>query len=193
MTETGLLIAQVAFLVLLYLFIWSIVRSSRRDLDRAVPVVATPKQPEPRRQAEIPEPPVLEAPAVEAPPVSPAPAVAPPSGPQRVRPQGPAFDLSQNIRPRLIVERSPSLAVDAEFPLEAGLTIGRGRANGIALSDQFVSFMHARIFPDGHFFFIDDLGSTNGTFVNGRKIDAPTQLKVRDEVVVGDTTLRYEE
>jgi pSer/pThr/pTyr-binding forkhead associated (FHA) protein len=53
--------------------------------------------------------------------------------------------------------------------------------------------MHARIFPDGQFFFIDDLGSTNGTFVNGRKIDGPTQLKVRDEVVFGDTTLRYEE
>ena len=42
MTETGLLIAQVAFLVLLYLFIWSVVRSSRRDLEQTTPVVAGP-------------------------------------------------------------------------------------------------------------------------------------------------------
>ena len=77
--------------------------------------------------------------------------------------------------------------------LEAGLTIGRARANGIALSDQFVSYMHARVFPNGQFFFIEDLGSTNGTFVNGRKIDGQTQLKVRDEIRFGDTELRYEE
>lgn len=186
MTETGLLVAQIAFLVLLYLFIWSIVRSSRRELDRSGPLVAAPTAGRPRADVQ-PEMPVPAAVAVESPAVP-----APSSGPARER-QGPAYELSQNITPRLIVERSPSLAIDAEYPLAAGLTIGRGRSNGIALSDQFVSFMHARIFPDGHFFFIEDLGSTNGTFVNGRKIDGPTQLKVRDEVVFGDTTLRYEE
>jgi len=177
MTETGLLVAEVAFLVLLYLFIWSVVRSSRSDLSKAAPQVKSSS-----------------APAVEAPPVAavPAPpAVEEPS--DRGRQQGHAMDLSRNITPRLIVEKSPSLAIGAEFPLEAGLTIGRGRSNGISLSDQFVSFMHARIYPDKHFFFIEDLGSTNGTFVNGRAIERPTQLKVRDEVVFGDTTLRYEE
>ena len=101
--------------------------------------------------------------------------------------------ISRSLTDWSYVAYLADLAVDAEYPLEAGLTIGRGRSNGIALSDQFVSFMHARIFPDGQFFFIEDLGSTNGTFVNGRKIDGPTQLKVRDEVVFGDTTLRYEE
>ncbi|HRC07509.1 MAG TPA: FHA domain-containing protein [Miltoncostaeales bacterium] len=181
MTETGLLIAQVAFLVLLYLFIWSVVRSSRRDLEQTTPVVAGPAMSDG-------VPAVSGAAAAAA-----AASVATAEPVQRERPTGPSLDLTQNIHPRLIVERSPSLAVDAEYPLEAGLTIGRGRSNGIALSDQFVSFMHARIFPDGQFFFIEDLGSTNGTFVNGRKIDGPTQLKVRDEVVFGDTTLRYEE
>jgi hypothetical protein len=183
MTETGLLIAEVAFLVLLYLFIWSVVRSSRRDLADSTAVVAGPVMSDaPNVAAEVAG--VGAAVAASAATVEPT---------HRERPTGPSLDLTQNIHPRLIVERSPSLAVDAEYPLEAGLTIGRGRSNGIALSDQFVSFMHARIFPDGQFFFIDDLGSTNGTFVNGRKIDGPTQLKVRDEVVFGDTTLRYEE
>jgi len=182
MTETGLLIAQVAFLVLLYLFIWSVVRSSRRDLAESTPVVAGPAMTDaPHGVAE----------GVAGAAAAASVATAEPA--HRERPTGPSLDLTQNIHPRLIVERSPSLAVDADYPLEAGLTIGRGRSNGIALSDQFVSFMHARIFPDGQFFFIEDLGSTNGTFVNGRKIDGPTQLKVRDEVVFGDTTLRYEE
>ncbi len=183
MTETGLLVAEVAFLVLLYIFIWSVVRSSRSDLSKAGPQVKSSS-----------------APAVDTPPPAapavPVPAPSPPAAEEpadRERPQGHAMDLSQNITPRLIVERSPSLAIGTEYPLEAGLTIGRGRSNGISLSDQFVSFMHARIYPDKHFFFIEDLGSTNGTFVNGRPIERPTQLKVRDEVVFGDTTLRYEE
>ncbi len=186
MTETGLLIAEAAFLVLLFLFIWSIVRSSHRDLEEAGPLVASPAGDPVRRQVDT-----APAPA-KAPPPAPVEAAAD-ALPSRERPTGPALDLSVNIRPRLVVEKSPSLAQGAEYPLEAGLTIGRARANGIALSDQFVSYMHARVFPNGQFFFIEDLGSTNGTFVNGRKIDGQAQLKVRDEVRFGDTMLRYEE
>jgi hypothetical protein len=111
----------------------------------------------------------------------------------RERPTGPAFELSVNIRPRLIVASSPSLAPGGEYPLEAGMTLGRSRSNGIPISDQFASHMHARVFPRGHFFYIEDLSSTNGTFVNGRRIDGPAQLKVRDEIRLGETVLRYEE
>lgn len=208
MTETGLLIAQGAFLVLLYLFVWSLVRSSSRDLRDTEPVVvqqaSDTRQPVDPFEDELPAEPVPappEAPAVvPLPPVDvaeadvPAPAVEPdvPDRSQR-RPTGPALDLSVNIHPRLVVERSPSLAPDSEYPLEAGMTIGRSRSNGIPLSDQFVSHMHARVFPNGQFFFIEDLGSTNGTFLNGHKIEEPTQLKVRDQVSFGDTVLRYEE
>lgn len=181
MTETGLLIAEVAFLVMLYLFIWSIVRSSRRDLEQATPVVVAGADQVVARTVD---------PAIVPPPPDVA---AGDESSTRERPTGPALDLSVNIRPRLIVVDSPSLATGTEYPLEAGLTIGRARANGIALSDQFVSYMHARVFPNGQFFFIEDLGSSNGTFVNGRKIDGQTQLKVRDEVRFGETELRYEE
>ncbi len=55
MTETGLLIAQVAFLVLLYLFIWSVVRSSRRDLEQTTPVVAGPARAKGATRARVAE------------------------------------------------------------------------------------------------------------------------------------------
>ena len=53
--------------------------------------------------------------------------------------------------------------------------------------------MHARIFRRGQFYFVEDLGSTNGTFINGRRIDGQGQLKVHDELRMGETVLRYEE
>ena len=199
MTETGLLIAEAAFLILLFVFIWSIVRSSSRDLRDASPIAVAPIPNEPVQtgdtgnQAVVASGPAPEPVAVQAVaegPSAPAPAAPLPS---RERPTGPAFELSVNINPRLIVASSPSLAPDLEFPLEAGLTIGRSRSSGIAISDQFASHMHARVFPNGHFFFIEDLGSTNGTFVNGRRIDGQAQLKVHDEIRLGETVLRYEE
>jgi hypothetical protein len=209
MTETGLLIAEAAFLILLYLFVWSIVRSSSRDLRDAGPV-APPAVIEPTHAGDTGSHPVVAGVPERAPVMSPSPAPPPPviagqdlasaadvepveSSTLRERPTGPAFELSVNIRPRLIVASSPSLAPGGEYPLEAGMTLGRSRSNGIPISDQFASHMHARVFPRGHFFYIEDLSSTNGTFVNGRRIDGPAQLKVRDEIRLGETVLRYEE
>lgn len=205
MTETGLLIAEAAFLILLFVFVWSIVRSSTRDLRDAGPI-PTPPIAGPTHSGDTGGQPVV----VRTPEAPPAPSPAPLApvvagldatpGPEpvesstlRERPTGPAFELSVNIRPRLIVTASPSLAPGGEYPLEAGITIGRSRSNGIPISDQFASHMHARVFPRGHFFYIEDLSSTNGTFVNGRRIDDQTQLKVRDEIRLGETVLRYEE
>jgi hypothetical protein len=205
-TETGLLIAEAAFLVLLYLFVWSIVRSSNRDLRDARPIAAPPPPAGPTHRGDTGGHPVVARGAE--PPAAPAPVPPPPviagldatpepepvgSSTLRERPSGPAFELSVNIHPRLIVTASPSLAPGGEYPLEAGMTIGRSRSNGIPISDQFASHMHARVFPKGHFFYIEDLSSTNGTFVNGRRIDEPAQLKVRDEIRLGETVLRYEE
>jgi hypothetical protein len=204
-TETGLLIAEGAFLILLFIFVWSVVRSSSRDLRDAAPISAPPiagpthsgdtgGQPVVARVA---EPPPAPSPAPLAPVIAGLDATPEPepveSSTLRERPSGPAFELSVNIRPRLIVTASPSLAPGGEYPLEAGMTIGRSRSNGIPISDQFASHMHARVFPRGHFFYIEDLSSTNGTFVNGRRIDEQTQLKVRDEIRLGETVLRYEE
>ena len=197
MTETGLLIAEAAFLLLLFVFVWSIVRSSARTLHDVEPVVmpapgTTPAQRgDTGGQAAVPR--SGDAAVAVEPVAPPAPVAVPEPGSSRERPTGPVFELSQNIAPKLIVSSSPSLPSELEFALEAGMTVGRSRSSGIPISDQFASHMHARVFPKGHFFFIEDLGSTNGTFVNGRRIDDQTQLKVHDEIRLGETVFRYEE
>jgi hypothetical protein len=198
-TETGLLIAEAAFLLLLFAFVWSIVRSSSRTLHEAEPLVPPPATSPVHAGdtgGQLPVTPrVDDAPIATPVTVGPdqAEAVVPQPGSSRERPIGPVFELSQNIKPMLIVTSSPSLASELKFPLEAGMTLGRSRSSGIPVSDQFASHMHARVFPKGHFFFIEDLGSTNGTFVNGRRIDGQTQLKVHDEIRLGETVFRYEE
>jgi pSer/pThr/pTyr-binding forkhead associated (FHA) protein len=53
--------------------------------------------------------------------------------------------------------------------------------------------MHARIMRRGAYHFVEDLGSTNGTFLNDRRIEQDAQLKVHDELRIGQTILRYEE
>ena len=192
MTETGLLIAEAAFLLLLFAFVWSIVRSSMRSLSDAEPVLAPPSPVGPVHGGDTGSNAAV-APRVGDSPILPEPVTAPEPGSSRERPTGPVFELSQNIAPVLIVTSSPSLASELQFPLETGMTLGRSRSSGIPVSDQFASHMHARVFPKGHFFFIEDLGSTNGTFVNGRRIDGQTQLKVHDEIRLGETVFRYEE
>jgi pSer/pThr/pTyr-binding forkhead associated (FHA) protein len=53
--------------------------------------------------------------------------------------------------------------------------------------------MHARILKRGPYHFVEDLGSTNGTFLNDRRVERDAQLKVRDSLRIGQTILRYEE
>lgn len=191
MTETGLLIAEAAFLLLLFAFVWSIVRSSTRNLRETESVVVSSPPASPAHEGDTGSQGAI-APGGGDSPI-PAEVVPPDTGSSRERPVGPVFELSQNIAPVLIVTSSPSLAPELKFPLEAGLSLGRSRSSGIPVSDQFASHMHARVYPKGHFFFIEDLGSTNGTFVNGRRIDGQTQLKVHDEIRMGETVFRYEE
>ncbi len=91
------------------------------------------------------------------------------------------------------MERSPSLAQGREIELDGGLTIGRSGSSGLPIGDPFVSHMHARIMRRGPFLFVEDLGSTNGTFLNDRRVDSDAQLKMRDQLRIGETVLRYEE
>jgi pSer/pThr/pTyr-binding forkhead associated (FHA) protein len=104
-----------------------------------------------------------------------------------------ALDLAANLNPRLVVEVSPTLEPEREISLEGGVTIGRSDAAGLAIADQFVSHMHARILRRGSYYFVEDLGSTNGTFLNDRRVEGDAQLKVHDALRIGQTTLRYEE
>jgi pSer/pThr/pTyr-binding forkhead associated (FHA) protein len=77
------------------------------------------------------------------------------------------------------------------FELDDGRTIGREGAD-ITLDDDQVSRRHARVSVAGATITIEDLGSTNGTFVNGAKIEAPTTLAPGDTVRIGATTFALE-
>jgi PAS domain S-box-containing protein/putative nucleotidyltransferase with HDIG domain len=76
------------------------------------------------------------------------------------------------------------------FPLNDRVTIGRGEANGIAFSDERVSRLHAVIQPDGDEAFIEDMGSRNGTYVNGKRIQKAV-LKHGDTIKIGGVFIRF--
>ena len=152
--ESVLLVLKIAFLVLLYLFIWRIVRTASRDL-------------------RLPQESFILAPSGQA-------------GVQSAR-RGPPTG-------RLVVVKSPDLDEGQDFELDsAQLTIGRGRQNDIAIgTDEYASARHARFEPRQDGVWVQDLGSTNGTYLNGMRLEHPRRLTEGDIVRVGETDLRFE-
>jgi hypothetical protein len=121
------------------------------------------------------------------------PATAPAARERRSRGDTGVLDLSEHLDPKLVVERSKVLGVGSEIDLSGGLTIGRSGANDVTIEDPFVSHMHARILRRGPYHYVEDLGSTNGTFLNDQRVEGGARLKVRDTLRLGETVLRYEE
>ena len=150
-----LLVLKIAFLVLLYLFIWRIVRTASRDL-------------------RLPQESFILAPSNQA-------------GMQQAR--------RGWVTGRLVVVKSPDLDEGQDFELDsAQLTIGRGGQNDIPIrSDEYASARHARFEPRQDGVWVQDLGSTNGTFVNAIRIDRARKLIHGDVERVGETELRFEE
>ena len=102
---------------------------------------------------------------------------------------------ASHVSPGLVVEDSEILAPQTRFELGDGETVlGRSSQNGIVLrSDDYASGRHALLTRHGGLLYVEDLGSTNGTFVNGRKTVGATPIREGDTVRVGSTTFRYEE
>ena len=75
------------------------------------------------------------------------------------------------------------------FTLGTEFTVGRDEKCDLALDDAYVSQMHARIFSRGEGFVVEDLGSTNGTYLNQRRITSPVELQRGDRVKIGKTVL----
>jgi hypothetical protein len=96
---------------------------------------------------------------------------------------------------RLVVQRSPSLDEGDEFPLNsAPVTVGRGGQNDLVLEgDEFASARHARIEARGDGVWVQDLDSTNGTYVNGGRVVGAQRVKAGDVLRVGETDLVVEE
>jgi pSer/pThr/pTyr-binding forkhead associated (FHA) protein len=155
--EEVLLALKIAFLVLLYLFIWRIVRTARREVQEPQmaaddSMLLTPEQARELRLA-----------------------------------------ASRKIG-RLVVVKSPALDERSEVALDSeALTIGRDGVNDVPLpGDRFASAEHARLDPRGDGVWLEDVGSTNGTYVNGVKLQRPKRLEPGDIVKIGETDFRFE-
>jgi pSer/pThr/pTyr-binding forkhead associated (FHA) protein len=74
-------------------------------------------------------------------------------------------------------------------PLRDSVTIGRAASCDLVVSDNYVSNVHARIFAKDGTYWLEDLGSTNGTYVNRGKVNVPVAIGPGDEVRVGKATL----
>ena len=149
--EEALLALKIGFLVLLYLFIWRIVRSAARD-------VRMPQESfilAPSQAAEL----------------------------AALRDSG-----------RLVVVRSPALSEGDELTLNSSaLLLGRGSDNDVNLArDEFASSKHARVEPRRDGVWVEDVGSTNGTYLNGIRLTQAKRLAPGDIVRIGETELRYE-
>jgi hypothetical protein len=149
-----LLVLKIAFLVLLYLFIWRIVRTASRDL-------------------RLPQESFIMAPSG-------------PGGVQRSR--------RGSRTGRLVVVKSADVDEGEDFALNSSqVTIGRGLRNDIAISsDEYASARHARFEPRQDGVWVQDLGSTNGTYLNGARLEHPRLLSPGDVIRVGETDLRFE-
>ncbi len=94
------------------------------------------------------------------------------------------------FEPQLLVERAPGHESGVAYDLTAGATLGRGDVE-IHLEDPFASSRHARISREGHVVVIEDLGSTNGTYLNEQPLSGPQPLHDGDRIRIGDSEFSY--
>jgi predicted component of type VI protein secretion system len=94
------------------------------------------------------------------------------------------------FEPRLLVERAAGHESGVAYDLMDGATLGRGDVE-IRLDDPFASSRHARISREGQVVVIEDLGSTNGTYLNEHPLDGPQPLHDGDRIRIGDSEFSY--
>jgi hypothetical protein len=94
---------------------------------------------------------------------------------------------------RLVVERAPGHRPGMIYDIGEGAILGRGDAAEIRLEDPFASGRHARVIAQGGIVVIEDLGSTNGTYLNEELLQGPQPLHHGDRVRIGDSEFTYEE
>jgi hypothetical protein len=88
-----------------------------------------------------------------------------------------------------VIVHGPDGARPRTFKLGPSMAVGRAPECEIRLDDTYVSQEHARIFGKSDKWYVEDLGSTNGTYVNDQKLGAPAQVEPGDKIRVGTTVL----
>ena len=181
MSELTLLVLQLGFLLLLWVFIFAIVYALRSDLFgqrvRKLQTESPASAPAPAAASAFPSSAATAAPAARTAPVA-APVATP----------GPDDELASGENATRLVITSGTKA-GAEFPLGRDeITIGRSSDSAIIIRDDYTSTHHARIMLWNGRWMIQDLDSTNGTFLNGSRVTVPVPIPLGATVKVGATT-----
>jgi FHA domain-containing protein len=93
---------------------------------------------------------------------------------------------------RLIVQEGGGLRAGQVFVVGPGLVIGRAGASEVVIDDSFASSRHARVFDHEGHVYLEDMNSTNGTFLNGQRVEGQEPLQPDDRIRIGGTEFRYE-
>ena len=168
MSDSLLTILKFFLIALLWLFFLRVLRAVWSELKRP-PVVTVIDEPRQRRSRRRDTPP----------PQAPAP-------PPGAMPASDGRGNGQVMRLRVL---EPAEGRGRTFELGEEVTVGRASGCGVALNDAFTSQLHARVFRRNGETWIEDLGSTNGTFVNAKKLGSPVLLHPGDRLQVGRTVL----
>jgi hypothetical protein len=92
----------------------------------------------------------------------------------------------------LVAVRGGGIEPGERFDLFGGLSIGRSTDADVRIEDRFASGIHARLYSRGASYYVEDMNSTNGTFLNGAVLEGEAELTDLDEVKIGDTEFRFE-
>ncbi|KJL25179.1 FHA domain-containing protein FhaB/FipA [Microbacterium azadirachtae] len=167
MSELTLLLLRIGFLVLMWFFVFAVVYSLRADLFG----VRVRKMP----QAEQ---------AAASAPAKPAAPPAKPKAAPRSRPGGPATTSTVS---KLVITSGPKAGLEVPLGSEP-MSIGRSSESGLVIRDDYTSSHHARLMLWGEQWMLQDLDSTNGTFLDGQRVGAPVSVPVGAPIKVGATT-----
>ncbi|MFE2771330.1 FHA domain-containing protein FhaB/FipA [Microbacterium resistens] len=173
-SELTLLLLRIGFLVLLWFFVFAVVYSLRADLFG----VRVRKMPD--AQA---------APATVRPPQgsSPDAATAPVEKPRAARSSKPGGPATTSTVSTLVITSGPKAGLELPLGREP-MTIGRSSESGLVIRDDYTSSHHARLLLWGENWMIQDLDSTNGTFLGGERVGAPVAVTIGTPIKVGATT-----
>jgi hypothetical protein len=168
-SELTLVVLKIAFLGLMWAFVFAVVYALRTDLFgqkvRKLPTGADAA-------------PVSAAPMAAAPPIATRPPVSAPA-----RPPG----ASSVGATRLVITGGAKEGLEIPLPQEQ-LTIGRSSDSGLVIRDDYTSTHHARLLNWNQGWVIQDLDSTNGTFLDGTRVIVPTQVPLNTPVKIGTTS-----
>lgn len=95
----------------------------------------------------------------------------------------------KQVVPTRLVVVEPTARAGAEFPLGGDLTVGRAPGCSLVFDEQYVSQVHSRVFVRDGSVFVEDLGSTNGTWVNGTRAVGQMPARLGDRVQVGNVVM----